>query len=431
MIFKPDEIEFNSAAEFLKFASMNDLFGSIQLKEPILDSSGNVLIKERVNLSESLIRKIGSMEGKHVSILRVNITKGLTEKLKLRVANEATNRITESGNKILAHLFENNQAGTNSYKSVVENAFVNPKIIIFLFRLMTEKKEFFYHCIDNGLFTLAAVIQKSFQIRFVHRYAFLSGIFCDLSLMDTNLWKDAISNGDDLTVIAKSSSSLLTRYNFPAAIVNSIHRVNLQSLHVEMGSNNRVNLNEIKGGNISIEINTSYQDAGTLDDEVPPDEDTDRLIEIIAEALKISKFISMVQKQLQSKSENIAQQLITSLAYNAEKGIFNKELANPMIDLFKELQEIVLKVRKVASVENMCLYQPSAWAYPKPEPTQILCKQKIFECKYIVSGWDISIFSEKEAFGYIGTKLMPGQYPKCRLEEHLDISEKVSKKKPS
>ncbi|MCB1176188.1 MAG: hypothetical protein KDK36_01300, partial [Leptospiraceae bacterium] len=202
----------------------------------------------------------------------------------------------------------------------------------------------------------------------------------------------------------------------------------LQSLHVEEGNNNRINLKELQVSAPSIEINTNYKEAGTLDDEAPPAEEEEELIRNISEALKISKFIMMVQKKAQG--ENVTQLLITSLAYNAEKGIFNKTFADPMISLFKDLQELVLKVRKVASIENMCLYKPSAWAYPKPEPTQILCKSKNFECPNLVSGWDISIFSEKDAFGYIGTKLMPGQYPKCRLEEHLNMPavKKVKKK---
>ncbi|MCB1177873.1 MAG: hypothetical protein KDK36_09870, partial [Leptospiraceae bacterium] len=221
MIFKPEEIEFNSTSEFMKFVSVNDLFGSIQLKEPIVDSSGNVLIKEKVNLNESITRKIGNMEGKHISILRVNISRGLTEKLRQRVANEAANRIEDSNNKVLHHLYENNKAGSNSYKAIIENSFFDPKMTIFLFRLMSEKREFFYHCLDVGLFTLASVIQNSFQIRFVHRFSFLAGLFSDIALMDTTIYKDPITNGDDLTTIAKLSSSYLTRYNFPSALVNS------------------------------------------------------------------------------------------------------------------------------------------------------------------------------------------------------------------
>ena len=429
MIIRKDEIEFVNASEFYKFVSTNDLFGIIQLKEPLLDANGKLLIREKVNLNESLIKKITTLEGKYVSILRASLNKNLTDKLAERLAKEAIQKIEDQENSdILYHLFENNQTGVNNYKAIIQNAFYDPRIVIFLFRLLTEKKEFFDYCISLGLLTLAAVIQVPFQIRFVNRYAFLTGIFCDACLMDTEYWKEAITNGQDLTLIAKTSASFLTKNNLPTVIVNSIASADFQSLQIEQNPQFRVSLTTLNSISPSIEVPVDYQDAGTLEDDSPPEEDVSNLIEIIGEALKISKFITILQMKL-AGSERLAEKLIAIFSYNVEREVFRKDMSNPMIAMFKEYQEAVAKARRIGAVENMCLYKPSAWAYPKPDPTQILCKNKVTECPYIVSGWDIKIVSDKDSIGYLGTRLFPGQYPKCKLEEHLLPKQDLKNKK--
>lgn len=419
MIIRTDEIEFANASEFFKFVSTNNLFGNIQLKESLVDSSGNLLIREKINLNESLTKKITALEGKYVSILKINITKNLTDKLGERLAREAIEKIENTENSdILHHLFENNKTGANNYKGIIENAFYDPRIVIYLYRLLMERRDFFDYCISMGLYTLAAVIQTPFQIRFVNRFAFLTGVLCDVCLMDTDYWKEAVTNGQDLTLIAKSSASFLTKYNLPTVIVNAVSSADFQAIQLEQNPSFRVSLTKISAINPTIEMASNYQEAGTLDDETPPEEDILKLIEVVAEALKISKFITILQKKLVG-SEKMAEKLVTIFSYNTEREVFRKDMANPMIEMFKDYRESVNKARRIGYVENMCLYKPSAWAYPKPEPTQVLCKNKVFECPNLVTGWDINIFSEKDALGYLGTKIMPGQYPKCKLEENL------------
>lgn len=428
MIIKTDEIEFANASEFFKFVSTNQLFGNVQLKEPLVDSSGNLLIREKINLNESLTKKITSLEGKYVSILRINITKNLTDKLGERLAREAITRIeSEEKSDMLSHLFENNKTGANNYKGVIENAFYDPRIVIYLYRIMMERRDFFDYCITMGLYTLAAVIQAPLQLRFVNRYAFLTGLLCDVCLMDTEYWKEPVTNGQDLTLIAKASASYLTKNNLPTVIVNAIFSVDLQAIQLEQNPELRVSLTKINAINPSIEMSASYSDAGTMEDEAPPQEDVTQVIEVVAEALKITKFITTLQKKL-AGSEKMAEKLLTVFSYNTEREVFRKDLANPMIDMFKDYREAVTKARRIGAVENMCLYKPSAWAYPKPDPTQVLCKNRVFECPNLVTGWDISIFSEKDALGYLGTKIMPGQYPKCKLEANL-IPKKPDKPK--
>ena len=111
-------------------------------------------------------------------------------------------------------------------------------------------------------------------------------------------------------------------------------------------------------------------------------------------------------------------------AYNVEKKNFDQEIANPMIDCFRQYEKVIKRIRKIAKIENLCIHPPSAWAYPKPKAAQVLCKNNHHTCPHYVSGWNISVVSTQEAIGYIGTNLKPGSYPKCRLEKDLEDIEK-------
>ncbi|MDX1960284.1 MAG: hypothetical protein SFU98_17070 [Leptospiraceae bacterium] len=427
MIIKKDEIELNGGADFFKFVSTNDLFGSVQLKEPILDPLGNVLIREKVNLNETLVKKIASLEGKHVSILKVNISRGLTIKLAEKVARETLLILDEKDDPFISHLFDNNLSNNTTYRSVIENALFNKKVSLFAFRLYAEKKEFFRHCVKQGLLSLGVALQKSHMVKMINRNSYLSGFFADICVMDSGLWKDETISGDELNVISRQTAQYMPRLGLPGVISSAHSSIDFKSIKIE-----GVPKPNLGSGNIN--VSNSYFDYTEAEEEPsnPDEEMTEEEIaisrEVIGEALKIVRFVKLAKNSLVDiTSEEAQEKLIVSFAYNMEKGVFSKTVGEPMLQVFKKFEEKIIKIRNVAKVENMCKFPPSAWAYPKPEPTQILCRDKKTECPHLVSGWDISIFSEQNAFGHIGARLRPGQYPKCRLEEKLDISSKKPK----
>ena len=111
--------------------------------------------------------------------------------------------------------------------------------------------------------------------------------------------------------------------------------------------------------------------------------------------------------------------------YNSEKGIFRKDLADPMINRFVEFDAAIKKIRVIAEIENKCKFPPAAWAYPKPKAAQVLCKERNYQCPFIVNGWDLKIITAQDPFGFIGTSLAVGTYPKCALEEELQKKVKI------
>ncbi|HMV77978.1 MAG TPA: hypothetical protein PL048_18990 [Leptospiraceae bacterium] len=421
MQIKKDEIELNGGEEFSKFVNFYDLAGAIQLKEPIIDPNGNVLIREKVNLNESMVRKISSLEGKHVSILKVNITKGLIEKLRERLGKELMAPLESKDDVFLTYLFENNLGKNNSYRDIVINSLYSRHLVLFALRIFNEKRDFFRYISRQGLLALCSVIQKMYQVRLVHRYAFLAGMFSDICVMDSTIWKLGLDSGDEFTQTIKQSVNYLPKLGMSNIVIQALSGLNLKGLQVDDNFRSSMTSGDLQISSPYFE----YMDAGDIEPlgEEPEGEEAEIGKELIAEAVKIAKFITIVQKKIAQSgapTEDISEKIVMSFAYNTEKGMFKKDPAEQVLLVFKQYEVQIRKIRRVAQLENECLNPPSAWAYPKPEPTQILCKNKVFQCKHCVSGWDISIFSEQNAYGYIGTRLTPGSYPKCRLEEKLD-----------
>jgi hypothetical protein len=107
------------------------------------------------------------------------------------------------------------------------------------------------------------------------------------------------------------------------------------------------------------------------------------------------------------------------VAYNGARGFFHKDLVELIIERFREYEAIARRMIKVAAVEKSCLYPDSAWAYPKPRAAQVLCRHFKTGCPKLESGWDIHVVSPTEAYGWLGTPLAAGNYPKCALERDL------------
>ncbi|MFN3603436.1 MAG: hypothetical protein ACK4UJ_01865 [Leptonema sp. (in: bacteria)] len=125
--------------------------------------------------------------------------------------------------------------------------------------------------------------------------------------------------------------------------------------------------------------------------------------------------------------EYLFEEISFRVAYTAKLGYFNYELLKPILNKFKELELEMRNLILIADVEKKCLYPPSAWAYPKPRATQIICREHRVYCPYIKLGWDLYVTKEQEPYGWIGTSLKIGNYVKCRLEDELPLNKAHAK----
>ena len=408
-------IEFDELREFSKFVNDLDLLGLVQLRDPIKDKKGNILIKDNVHIKDSTLRKLESIPGQYESKFRVNMTTELTGRIKKALTAEIMPGIQKSKNEFISILYNNDQSSIVSTESLISSSFYTNDLVLVLYKIMLEQYDFFQHIVSMGLICLGTVVQKSYSIKLIHRYAFLTGLLSDMIFFNTDYWRNSNLDETLMTRLAKLNGQIAQNVAMPMQIVSAIQNHVVKGVYV-VDKPDPMDFN-VLGMNPFLE--SVPRETGAGDDYgLVDNEHFEETVKILTESLKITRFISETYKRI-SGADNVAEKLLVMFCYNVEKGIFDKGISNPMIDRFKEYEKIVARTRKIAELENRCQFLPSAWAYPKPKAVQILCKNSHHTCVHYISGWNINVITAQEAIGYIGTSLKPGSYPKCKLEQQL------------
>ncbi len=405
-------LEFNNLKEFSKFALDNNLIGFIQLTEAIKDKTGNILIKEQVSIKESAMKKLESLDGQYEPYFKVHMNNDMLDRLGLAIAKKVTPYIDDSKNEFIKHLFDKSSSIISNYTSFIQSSFYETRILLIFYRLMVERPEFFEYSIELALLTLGTIIQKPHPMKFIHRHAFLGGFFIDMVFSESDYWKQPYCMEADMIQVSKLSSITAQNVGLSDEIAQAIEGNILPEVSTD-SKITPIDYEVLKRNSLLLKVDRGDSDSSETDALRP------EAVHLLTEAMKIARFIKETNKKLENSKEDIVEQLLVMFTYNTEKGIFLKELAYPLIARFKEFKSTVARIRKVAELENRCINPPSAWAYPKPKATQILCKNKIYTCKHFVGGWDISIVNPQTALGYLGLPLNPGSYPKCKLEKEL------------
>ncbi|NCN10035.1 MAG: hypothetical protein GW938_09350 [Leptospira sp.] len=411
--------EFNDFKAFKRFAVDQELVGSISLEEAIVDNNGNVLIKEKVTLKESMMKKLEEMEGQFLPLFKLSLTDELLKKIKFQISKAVYKRFEDKTNHFLNFIYKESEIPLPNFRGIIFHAFCTKSLTLIFFRILIDHPNFFNHCADLGLLSMGSVIQKKLGIKMVNRYSFLAGLLADLCLVDTDYWKTPL-NGKDVAKYIKHSSQAILKLKLHPEIADAINGHPIPDLVMDTGTeDSEIDFDSLsKGVYLTELINTDTQ-TDTIDEESPHDEGvTERTVEFATEALRVGRYI-MENLKSSSEKDQISEKLLVMFTYNVEKGYFKKEVANLVISQFKMFDTVIQRIRIVSEIENKCKFPTSAWAYPKPKAAQILCKNSHYECPLIVAGWDIRVITSQEAFGYIGTNLKEGSYPKCHLEEEL------------
>lgn len=412
--------EFNDFQLFKRFAVDQELIGSISLQEPILDNNGNILIKEKVLIKDSMMKKLEDLEGHYLPDFKLMMNGELLKRIKFQIAKSIYKRFEDKSNSFIHYLYRESNTELPNFRGIILNAFCTRNLTLVFFRILLEKPAFFNHCADLALLSMGSVIQKHMGIKMVNRYSFLAGLLADLALIDTEYWKRGLS-GNHTSKYTKLSTTVVETLNLPYEIIDAINGHPILELVMDTGDDSfSINVDLIKNGTMLKEI-IATDASGNEDSKEgsPGDEGVgERTVEVATEALRIGRYIMENIKTTVDK-EHISEKLLVMFTYNTEKGFFKKEIANLMIKQFKMFDSVIKRIRIISEIENKCRFPQSAWAYPKPKAAQILCKDRKYECPLIVGGWDIKVIQLQNAFGYIGTNLPAGSYPKCALEEEL------------
>jgi len=201
LIITPEGIEFKDLKAFSRFIYDNDLIGVIQLLEPLKDKTGNILIKEQVNIKEGALKKLETIEGQYEPTFKIRITNDLLNKMREKIASSILPRIESSKVEFTKYLYDNNSSSLGNYKNFIQNALYKPWIVLYIYDLRYRNLDFFYYIVDMALLTLGIVIQRSYSFRFVNRYAFLVGLLSDILLSETEYWKKPIGTEGELRYV--------------------------------------------------------------------------------------------------------------------------------------------------------------------------------------------------------------------------------------
>ena len=406
-------ITFFSLQEFTSFVKELKLVGVLQLIKPVEDKTGKILFKENLPLKKNTVEKLSELEGQYKPVFYAKMTDAVLKEMARSVSMKALQCLEFPDNKLTKHLFEKTR---QNYKSFVLNSFGSKKLIMFMYKLSIEHIDFFDYIASFAMLCLGIILPVSAHIKMIHRYSFLAGLCADISLADTDFWKEPVEDHHVKEKMASQAALYVKNMSLsdliPIAIKN--HVFNPKDPEIKADEETFDLIKNLEKMDPQSELDSTLQNADPID----ADFSDENIIELLKEVLKIARFITRTQ-YLYREAGNYLQPLIEKLAYNAARGYFSRELVLPIVKKFEEYEKSARFMMKIAEIEKKCIKPPSAWAYPKPKAAQILCRNREYDCPNILMGRDIHVVTDHEAYGWVGLNLSEGKYPKCTLEEEL------------
>lgn len=404
-----ESIVFEDLSALELFYNTLNLQGILRLSEDLKDNAEKILIKEGIPLKPSTFEKLNEIKGSYQEKFSVKINKDLTQSISAYLAHHAGGVLKEWA--FLERLY--NIEG-HRYHSYIQNAFKNKRLAVACFILLNRNPNQYRIMITQALLCLAIIMYRFLQIRRIHLHSFLAGLLMDIGDPDGMLRQEAASDRQALARLKKKSSDVASSLGVSSVVIQSI--VSQESFD-DLAT-------EIPEPPAPIPGTDPVTIADFLASESEADESTDNSPENeaavlqITEALKFARYIWYLRERL-GEDEHSAEEISFRSAYSAQKGLFHLAMVEPILKIFKEYELEIRAMMKVAEQEQKCLHLPSAWAYPKPRATQMICRFNKRDCPLAKPGWDLTVISPAEAYGWIGTALEPGQYMKCQLEDDL------------
>ncbi|RHX94935.1 hypothetical protein DLM76_06260 [Leptospira yasudae] len=417
-------LEFDSIEDLIDFTKEFETGSMIRFLSPIEDNSGNVLVKEEVQVKESALARLKDIKGQYTPKFEVKLNKELVEQIQNILAIKIVNQLKISEMKFLKFMYENT---TYNYKGIIRNSLLSKKIVLALLKVYNQNINFFRYISELGLLTLGIVmIPDTMKFRLLRRYAFTAGILMDIPRINADRFTKLPAEDSEKVRVAQKCSDILQKLDLVEFSYSAI------SSHMPLGMMDNPDrpISIDKSGQenpdeaffddiISNDGESDSKENDKSREDAIPEKSYDFFQALLTDALKLARYIANVSHNAADK-DYVMEELVYYIAYNTSKKYFDELLANPLVSIFKEFEVNVKRMRKIAEVEMKCMYPPSAWAYPKPKSSQVLCKNKVWGCPNIVMGWDIHVITAQEAFGWVGTSLPIDNYPKCKLEEELD-----------
>lgn len=402
-----NDIVFEDSVSLEVFSNQLSLQGELKLSQDLLDNNGMVLIKAGVPLRSSTFEKLREIKGSYAEVFHVRITPELTRIFSGYLAGHALQLIEDWGFLIRLYDIEGHR-----FRSYIRNAFRDHRIAVTCFLQMQRNPVRYAAMVTQGLLTLGIIMHGFFRIPRVHINAFLAGLLWELGDPDGALSREAARDAAALLRLKRSSDSLAEGLGAPKAVLNAIEA---QEPFSELASEFPKSTVE----SVEVPALEAFLEQEGQEEEDAKGSDSDAGGAQIAEALSFSRYVLFLRDRL-GKDEHAFEEISYRSAYSAKKGYFALSIVKPVLRVFKEYELEIRCMMKVAELEQKCIFGDSAWAYPKPRATQMICVHSKLECPLLTAGWDLTVVSPAEAYGWIGTSLDAGRYMKCQLGDELE-----------
>ncbi|EMY77373.1 hypothetical protein LEP1GSC060_2880 [Leptospira weilii serovar Ranarum str. ICFT] len=202
-------LEFDSIDDLIDFAREFETGSMIRFLSPIEDNSGNVLVKEEVQIKESTLSRLKDIKGQYTPKFNVKLNKELVEQIQNILAVKIINQLKSTDMKFLKFMYEN---AIYNYKGIIRNSLFSKKTVLTLLKVYNQNLNFFKYISELGLLALGIVmIPDTMKFRLLRRYAFIAGLLMDIPRIGADRFIKLPDDDNEKVRIANKCSDTLQK----------------------------------------------------------------------------------------------------------------------------------------------------------------------------------------------------------------------------
>ncbi|MCB1173210.1 MAG: hypothetical protein KDK39_06585 [Leptospiraceae bacterium] len=314
-------------------------------------------------------------------------------------------------NDFLMTLFEG--ISGNSIGGIITHALYDKRrlnsssLTLWLLRIFEQDQELFEYLALTGLYALGTAYAIHRRHSYLYRDSFQMGLVVDMNARQEKLLNESLFN---------RSPDFQRQFTEQAA--DAGQRLGLTREAVQ-AIRSHLNENEIYTDETPATSNLSlFDEPEPVSENKAAEEESALLERDLLATMRVARYFVESEKSSKDLAQRF-QSIVGGLAYLSEKKLLPTAIAKPILRRCHKYKSLIIKMTRIAQLEEACLVgdSTSAWAYPKPDATQVLCLNHHTECANFLSGRPIFVVGLSEA--NLQRFARPGEYNKCKLAEKL------------
>ena len=425
-------LQFYSAAQLRDFAerytSPDEKKFEFAFAEPVKSGAGEVYIPAGMVLNEARLENLDKFDA-HNPQYRIQISAELLTTIVQTLKRVFLSHLQGRRADFMQILFSDIPGA--SFAGIIQNALYNRlnnekrMLTLWLLKVYEQDRGVFRHLARFAMYALSVAFVIQRRGSFIHRYCFQGGLVADINGANTALLEAPMFDLPDQVKI-----------DYALRAAEAAEKLGLEGAVIE-GLRNHLNPPGKAERDAAAPVPASFLDSEEDEDEKSDADDAresdashgadaprsagarKQAGQAVQAILQITRFIMDAEKK-KLDPELQLKNLIAGLAYYCEKGALPSHYANPILAKCRSYGPMIRKMKIIAQLEARCVQNDpdAAWAYPKPDASQVLCLKHRQNCPNYVQGRPLSIVSEySEAF--VAKPLAAGEYGKCTLAREL------------